>query len=226
MKIALFSLTKNRLEYTQQTFKSLKKKTKIPYDHFVLDQGSTDDTVEWLKSFPHKQGKIYVYPLAMNIGINRGVNFIVDKIGKDYDIIVKIDNDVEIETTDWLDKMIKALAPKSLISPYVKGLIDNRGGVQRYTHIDKLNIGLTPFIGGICMVGHRSAWYEDSGGWEFPSPKHAGGDRSFCMKLELAGYKFGYVENVIVKHVESTAGQLEKYPVYFEKRKVERTKIF
>ncbi len=226
MRIALFTLTKDRLEYTKQTFTSLKKKTKLPYDHFVLDQGSTDGTVEWLQNFTHGLGKIYVYPLGMNIGINRGVNFIIDKIGKDYDIIVKIDNDVEIETDGWLEKMIKVLAPKSVISPYVKGLIDNRGGVQRYSTIKELNIGLTPFIGGICMIAHSRAWYEDSGGWEFPVPKHSGGDRSFCMKLELAGYKFGYKEDVIIKHIESTAGQLEKYPKYFEKRKVEHSKIF
>jgi GT2 family glycosyltransferase len=226
MKVALFTLTKDRLEYTKQTFKSLKKKTHIPYDHFVLDQGSKDGTVDWLNSFTHKLGKIYVYPLNMNIGINRGVNYIVDKIGDRYDIIVKIDNDVEIETDGWLEKMIKVLAPKSVISPYVKGLIDNRGGVNRYSHIKELNIGLTPFIGGICMIGHRKAWNEDSGGWEYPRPKHAGGDKAFCQKLELAGYKFGYVENVIIKHIESTTGQHERYPDYFKLRKEERTKIF
>lgn len=226
MKIALFTLTKNRLEYTKQTFQSLKRKTHTPYDHFVLDQGSTDGTVEWLNKFTHKLGKVYVYSLVMNIGINRGVNYIVDKIGDDYDIIVKIDNDVEIETDGWLEKMIKVLAPRSVISPYVKGLIDNRGGVDRYGNIKELNIGLTPFIGGICMIGHRQAWKEDSGGWEFPRPKHAGGDKAFCSKLQMAGYRFGYKEDVIIKHIESTTGQHERYPDYFKLRKEERTNIF
>jgi len=29
------------------------------------------------------------------------------------------------------------------------------------------------------MIGLRRAWKEDSGGWEYPVPKHAGGDKAF-----------------------------------------------
>jgi GT2 family glycosyltransferase len=226
MKIALFTLCKDRLHYTQRSFESLRTKTQIPFDHFVLDQNSQDDTVRWLKHFTYKQGKLYVYPLAMNIGINRGVNFLIDKIGKDYDIIVKVDNDVVYETKGWLDKCLRVLKPKMLISPYVKGLIDNRGGVDRIGYIPEAKIGLTPFIGGICMIGLKQAWSKDSGGWEFPVPKHAGGDKAFCGKLSLAGYRFGYVEDVIIKHIETTFGQYERYPEYFIKRKVEKTEVF
>jgi len=226
MKIALITLTKDRLKYTKKTFKSLKEKTTIPYDHFVLDQNSQDKTVDYLDQFPHRLGDLNVYALTQNIGINRGINFLVERIGDKYDTIVKIDNDVEIETKGWLKKCIGAMSKKMLISPYVKGLIDNRGGVPRYAHIKERNIGLTPFIGGICMIGHRNAWTKDSGGWTYPVPKHAGGDRDFCMKLKLKGYRFGYKEDVIIKHIESTAGQHERYPDYFKLRKKERSVIF
>jgi len=226
MKIAIFTLTKDRLYYTKKTLQSLKKKTHIPFDHFILDQDSRDETVNWLNKFTYKQGKLYIYPISTNIGINRGVNFILDKIGKDYDIIVKLDNDVEIETNGWLKKCINVLNKKFLISPYVKGLIDNRGGVNRYGHIKELNMGLTPFIGGICMIGLRRAWTKDSDGWEFPVPKHAGGDRAFCMKLSLSGYRFGYIENVVIKHQETTKGQHQRFPNYFKKRQTERKVVF
>jgi len=225
MKIALFTLCKDRFAYTKRTFQSLAKKTHIPYDHFVIDQGSKDKTIEWLNQFTYKQGKVYVYPLAMNIGINRGVNFAIDRIGEKYDAVVKMDNDVEIETDGWLEKCLKVLRPKLLLSPYIKGLIDNRGGVNRIG-FDNNAIGYTSFIGGICMIGLRRAWKEDSGGWEFPVPKHAGGDLAFCKKLTLTGYRFGYKENVIIKHLETTAGQFERYPDYFKERKQERTKVF
>lgn len=225
MKVALFTLTKDRLEYTKGTFKSLKEKTKTPHDHFVIDQGSKDNTVKWLQSFTNQLGKVYIYPLSTNIGINRGVNFAVDRIGTEYDVIVKLDNDVEIETEGWLEKCLKVLRPKLLLSPYIKGLIDNRGGVDRIGFDDNI-IGYTPFIGGICMIGLRRAWKEDSGGWEFPVPKHAGGDLAFCKKLALAGYKFGYKEDVVIQHTETTRGQYEKYPEYFKERVVERRKVF
>ena len=61
MKIAIFSLTKDRLYYTKKTLQSLKEKTHIPFDHFILDQDSQDKTVEWINGFTHKQGEIYVY---------------------------------------------------------------------------------------------------------------------------------------------------------------------
>jgi len=224
MKVAIFTLTKDRFSYTKRTFQSLAKKTHIPYDHFVIDQGSEDKTVEWLNQFHNQLGKVYVYPLAMNIGINRGVNFAIDRIGEEYDVIIKLDNDLEIETDGWLEKCLKVLRPKLLLSPYVKGLIDNRGGVNRIG-FDNI-IGYTPFIGGICMIGLKQAWKEDSGGWEVPKPKHAGGDLSFCMKLQLAGYRFGYREDVIIKHIDTTVGQQEKYKDYFELRKQERSVIF
>jgi len=227
MKIALFTLTKDRLNYTQRTLKSLRSKTSVPFDHFILDQNSKDKTVEWLNQFTYKQGKLFVYPLAINIGINRGVNFIVDKIGSEYDIIVKVDNDMTIETQDWLKKCLKVFKPKLLLSPYIKGLIDNRGGVARTRCLDgDIKIGFTHFIGGMCMIGLRKAWYEDSGGWEYPVPRHAGGDRAFCLQLALKGYKFGYKEDVVIKHIESTSGQHERYSDYFRKRKSERRVIF
>lgn len=225
MKIALFTLTKDRYQYTKKTFESLRKKTTIPYDHFVLDQNSKDKTVAFLNKFTNPLGNIYVYPLNKNIGINRGVNFLVKRMKDKYDTIVKIDNDVEIETKGWLKKCITSMNKKMLISPYVKGLIDNRGGVPRYD-TGLYNIGLTPFIGGICMIGYKDAWYKDSGGWTFPVPKHAGGDRDFCMKLSLKGYRFGYKEDVIIKHIETTEGQYEKYPQYFKLRKTERSVVF
>ena len=75
------------------------------------------------------------------------------------------------------------------------------------------------------MIGLRRAWNKDSGGWEFPVPKHAGGDKAFCANLSLSGYRFGYVENVCIKHIETSLGQIERYPNYFQLRKYEKTHI-
>jgi GT2 family glycosyltransferase len=220
MKVAIFTLTKDRSEYTERFLNSLNEKTKHPFDHFIIDQASKDNTVKLVSDFPNQLGKRYVYPLDRNIGINRGVNFAVDRIGN-YDIIIKMDNDVEIETNEWLAKCIYTLRPKLLFSPYVKGLVLNRGGVDRVGYLEGI-IGQTPFIGGICMIGLRRAWTTDSNGWTVPAPLHAGGDKDFCGKLSLEGYVFGYKEDVVINHMDDTLGQESKYPEYFRKRKLER----
>jgi len=223
MKIAIFSLTKNRLDYTKLCLSALKKHTKLKYDHFIIDQASSDETVKYLQISKHLLN-LKIYPLKKNIGINRGVNFALDKIGKNYDVIVKIDNDGQIQTKGWLKKIIDVLGKKEVLSPYVLGLRDNRGGVNRIGFDKERKIGFTPFIGGICMIAYKNAW-ENSNGWEFPAPLHAGGDRNFCQRLSLEGYRFGYKEDVVIYHIDNTERQENKYKDYFKLRKQERVTI-
>lgn len=222
MKIVLFSLTKNRSDYTKKFLSDLNEKTNFPFDHYFLDQGSTDNTLEILRDFPSVNGSRFVYPLNKNIGINRGVNFLIDRIGKQADIIVKMDNDMEIETPDWLLGCVKVLEKKLVVSPYIKGLIENRGGVNR---IGKLPLGVSevPFLGGMCMIALREAWEI---GWSVPTTLHPnGGDIDFCKKLSLEGYRFGYKEDVVIRHQKTSAGQKEEKEEYFKLRKHEKETI-
>lgn len=203
MKIAIFTLTKDRLELTKQMMASLDKNTHIPFDHYIIDQGSTDGTVEWLKTFTYKLGKLYVFPLVKNIGINSGDNFALDKIGMGVDVILKLDNDALIMTDSWLEKCLSVLKPKLIVSPFILGLLENRGGVPRYAYDKKNNLGYTPALGGICMIGHTKAWFEDSGGFPacMPADYHHD-DMEFCAKLRENGYKFAYLESVIIRHID------------------------
>ena len=197
------SLCKNRLEYTKLFMESLEAKTHIPFDHYILDQGSTDGTIKYLTDFKKKVGNIYLFTLPKNIGINRGINFLLDKIGKEHDIIIKLDNDALIITDSWLEKCVSVLRPKLLISPFVEGLIENRGGINRIGYDGANNIGFTPAIGGICMIGFAKAWKEDIGVLEYPTFYHAHMDMRVCFKLSLKGYEFGYIENVYIRHMNN-----------------------
>jgi len=201
MKVAIYTLTQNRLELTKQMMASLDKNTHIPFDHYIIDQGSNDGTVEWLKTFTYKLGKLYIFPLNQNIGINSGDNFALDKIGREYDVIIKLDNDAIIETDFWLGKCLSVLKPKLLLSPFVLGLLDNRGGVPRYAYNKENNLGFTPALGGICLIGHTKAWFEDSGSFPVGMPAdYHHDDMEFCARLKEAGYRFAYVEDVIIEH--------------------------
>ncbi len=48
MRIAVLTLTRDRLDYTQHCFQTLQEFAGCDFDHYVLDQGSTDDTVDCL----------------------------------------------------------------------------------------------------------------------------------------------------------------------------------
>ena len=224
MKIGIFTLTKNRAEYTEKMLKALNEKTNLPFDHFVVDQGSTDKTLELLNDFPHPLGNRFVYPLSKNIGINRAVNFAVDKM-QDYDIIIKYDNDMEAITDNWLIQCLQSMQTKMLLSPYISGLLENRGGVKRTGQVFPNNVSLAYAIGGMVMIGLKKAWTVDSGGWTIPAALHAGGDMDFCAKLRLEGYVFAYKEDVIIRHMDTSQGQIEKYPEYFKLRKLEKVTV-
>jgi GT2 family glycosyltransferase len=209
MNIAIFTMTMNRLELTKLSMESIDKNTHIPFDHYIIDQGSTDGTLDWLKTFTYKLGKLYVFSLPRNIGLNAGDAFAVDKIGKRYDVILKLDNDALIMTDGWLEKCLMVLKPKMLISPFVLGLLDNRGGVPRYTYDKDNNLGYTPALGGICHIGFTKAWFEDSGGFDSSlHPDFHHDDMEFCARLKEAGYKFAYKEDVVIRHLDTTKKSL------------------
>ena len=51
MSAKLLMVTYNRLELTKQTLDSIFKNTKTPFELVIVDNASTDGTVEFLKDF-------------------------------------------------------------------------------------------------------------------------------------------------------------------------------
>ena len=74
MNIAVLSLTRDRLPYTQHCFATLRENAGCEYDHYVLDQGSTDGTGDWLRDHMDIAPVI----LMENIGINRALNLMLE----------------------------------------------------------------------------------------------------------------------------------------------------
>jgi len=56
MKIAIYTLTRDRLQYTQDCFSSLWQNAGMPFDHYIVDNGSEDGTVEWLMQEAERLG--------------------------------------------------------------------------------------------------------------------------------------------------------------------------
>jgi GT2 family glycosyltransferase len=99
MKIAAVTITYNRLELTKKTVDSFYSKTNVDY-HLFVDNGSTDGTQEYLKSkFDH-------VPLDKNYGITEAFRVGVERL-KDFDFILKLDNDIETVTDQIIEKMLK-----------------------------------------------------------------------------------------------------------------------
>lgn len=221
-QVLIYTLSWDRLEYTKRCIRAIRKKTKYPYRHLILDQGSKDGTKDWLMLQPD----ILITIRDTNIGISAAMNHI-HTLYSNYDYYVKLDNDAEVLTDGWLTKMVNAQEDprkhrEMILSPYVKGLVAHKGGVGRGipdNHpqaFDKYNVRYAPNLGGICLMYNNRIW-EDFGGYPDNRPKHYANDFELTGKWQELNFYNGYVEDIFVLHMDGTLGQQKKYPEYFDR---------
>lgn len=96
----ILMLTCNEWKYTQMTISSIKRKTQTPYKLIVIDNGSTDETVQELR----KDLSIYHIENSCNLGFSTGFNIGLMMVETPY--FVLSNNDV-IVTENWLATMIE-----------------------------------------------------------------------------------------------------------------------
>lgn len=219
-RVAVFSITYDRLSYTKKSFETLQKTAKYQFDHLVIDNGSTDGTTEWLLKNSH-----WHILNPNNYGISKASNQAIEEIKKkDYDIIVKWDNDCFGLTPGWLEKMVDIWKSNHMfaLSCYVQGLVDNPGGSPRvgYGTVKGQLIGVTQHLGGICHFVDAHAY--DKFKWNDNSFLHGVQDMEMSQYLRFNGYTMGYLENYFVSHGLGTEQQKKDFKEYFERRKKEK----
>ena len=239
LRIAIYTLTMNRLEYTKQMYKALWNTAHYDFDWYVIDQGSKDGPAEWLKSLTRDGSKIpssdpgeycemniryRLYP--ENVGLAKGWNNIVEfiKAEGEYDVIIKVDNDAELMTSGWLAAMVEMFERNRnfILSPYVEGLEGSPGGVLRaraggespYIQINDKILGMVPNLGGIVFATPIEIWKN----WKFDELYEGNKDVVLSKYARGMGYTLAYMEEFRVWHIDGTAGQHRKYPDYFKGR--------
>src|SRR5258708_14063597 len=105
MRIAVYSITRDRLDYTKHCFASLREKAGQDFDHYLWDNHSEDGTKEWLLA--NLDDFAYVNLAASNYGIAQASNELIKVIKQrgPYDLIIKMDNDCEVVSDDILAKI-------------------------------------------------------------------------------------------------------------------------
>jgi GT2 family glycosyltransferase len=208
---AIWSMTYNRIYDVQRSFSSLWNLTQGPYLHYVLDQGSTDGTVDWLSDM-YREGRIHYLRLSpTNIGISRGSNELLDVImpGDYHSWIVKFDSDIIVQTPRWLERLIKRCPEKAAISPHVLGLIQHPGGAPRTSRDAKKRLGYVKHLGGAVNAAPTAAW-KDFGRWVVPAPAHGLQDTEFSNRLKDKGWKLCHAEDILVRHIRNVDHTAER----------------
>lgn len=227
-RIAIFTLTKDRLEYTKKSFSSMRKTAGLKFDHYIYDNGSTDGTVQWLKEYQKANEGVHVEFSPDNKGISIASNNLLDEMQEKYDIIMKSDNDAFYETEGWLKTMVKIWKSNHMLalSCYVSGLRDNPGGSERLGQAMICNelVGVVRHLGGICHFVDARAYRNFR--WDENSTLHGFQDMEMSKYLRESGYQQMYLENFYVSHGNGTSEQEKEYPEYFEKRRKEKQTIY
>ena len=144
-----------------------------------------------------------------------------------YDIVITTDNDVDFKTQDWLKTIIDIWERQKIIvlSPYIEGLKDNPGGAPRTGlkeagvpergYVGKHLIGFPRQMGNIVNAFPRKFF----DGFKFDENTFKHGTQTFQVANAAfsRGYVLGYMESVIVEHMDTTIGQEKKHPEEFKK---------
>ena len=101
MKTAVAILNWNGFSLLNKFLPSVIKNTPNNVDIYIIDNGSTDNSVNFIKTnFP----SVKIINLDDNYGFAKGYNLGIKKINAD--IICLLNNDVEV-TSNWIDPIIK-----------------------------------------------------------------------------------------------------------------------
>jgi len=185
--------TYNRLSLTQRTFDNFFITTKSPYRLIIIDNGSTDGTIEYLKSLKVNEfcQSYDLHLNAENLGIARGRNRGL-KIAEKYDseYFATIDNDCEFPD-NWLDKCIDVIS----VNPTFSIGVNMEDVVYPEITLNKKTFQLKQQgnLGSACMVFHKML-HERIGFFTTEYEKYGEEDSDWGFRSRLAGWKLGYIQ--------------------------------
>jgi GT2 family glycosyltransferase len=216
VKIAVLTLTRDRLPYTQACFASLHEYAGCDFDHYVLDQASDDGTFAWLEQEFNENRIGTIISQPENVGICRGMNELVELAlaSDDYDLIVKYDNDCQLTQPDTLKDVCSLVMDGGcILSPRILGLQNPPASMRELT-IGAETILDVPQIGGIFMA--IPAWVYDE--FRYDESQTLFDDVQLCWWYRRQGGTCGYVKRLEAWHYLTTAGQQADIPDYFTRK--------
>ncbi len=224
MKVLIVILNYNGIHLLKKHLSSVVKTDYPNFDICVVDNGSTDDSVEYLKKeYPN----IKIVKSNTNLGFGKGNNLGVSS-NPGYDAYVLVNNDVSVER-NWLSELVEvaesskdigAVGPKILYSKKKDGrYIINSAGMTVDSHymaydryegeIDSKKYNVTEEVscltGGVLLI-KKEVW-EKVVGFN-PKMFLYYEDVDFCLRIKDAGYKLYYCGSSVVyhDHMASTGG--------------------
>lgn len=236
-KTSIIILTYNHLDYTKDCIESIRRYTeKDTYEIVVVDNASSDETVNWLK----EQKDLKIVFNKENVGFPKGCNLGIELAEQENDILL-LNNDT-IVTENWLSNLQTCLYSDEKIGAV--GAISNhdanlQGCSFTYDDFDQMqklalkNNQSDPSkweekvcLIGYCMLIKRSVMNQVKGLDEEFSPGYIE-DNDLSLQIVQLGYRLMLCHDAFIHHYLGTAFHknplqflqlLQKNRTYFEQK--------
>lgn len=193
MTTSIMLVTYNRLPLTQRMLESLFQNTDSPFRLIIVDNGSSDGTIEWLKAMPQDHPLCQSYDFHFNeknLGIACGRNRamkIADKYNDEW--LSTADNDIEY-VPNWLTKCLDVLTANA---KFAIGL--NMEGIEY--PLMTLNGKQVQFkskgnLGTACTVFNRKL-HEAIGFFNTEFGLYGEEDADYFIRARVVGWQMGYL---------------------------------
>ncbi len=214
-------LSYNRLDFTKRSIAALHQMTDHPHRLVVVDNGSDEDTVAWLKE-AKRDGQIDIRLLNdENRGVAPAANQGWQALDAPY--YVKLDNDIVLTKRGWLSALVRAAntLPDA-------GMVGYNFEEQSYPLATRAGLHVRPrpvHLGGACVLVSEPA-HAAAGYWCEDYLPYSEEDFDMGYRLERAGFSHYYMEDEDVglhlphgratQLVDGTASDDEGDPEYRE----------
>ncbi|MGP8321261.1 MAG: glycosyltransferase, partial [Methanosarcinaceae archaeon] len=226
--VSIIILSHNQLEYTKKCIESIFRHTKESFELIMVDNGSTDGTVEYLETevgsrkseveSRRSEGRIKIIKNKENLGFAAGNNQGIAVAMGDY--ILLMNNDIVV-TPNWLDSMISCAERNPRIgivgpmSNYVSGPQLVKDVTYNITDLDGLDDFAAEFsrkytgkakrflrVVGFCMLIKRAV-IDRIGGMDNSYGLGNFEDDDFSLRATLAGFESWMAEDCFIHHFGS-----------------------
>lgn len=195
----------NNLNWTRQCVESVYSKSAgREFEFIVIDNNSTDGTSKYLDQISTQHNNMRVIKNEQNIGVapswNQGVR------ESKYDYVCIINNDIIIQSDDWLFNMVKVLKKNPSVywtSPRTCYSLDPKEVSYNPSHFEQLryNREWSEYVVACCFACPKSIFDEDDMGMfdeDFDTKYYE--DLDFISRILEKGKRVKMASSVLVYH--------------------------
>lgn len=206
-KVFFAILTHDCLAYTKRCLDTLARTVPFAHEVFVVDNASSDTTLEWLRS--GRAPNVHAFSSPVNLGVAGGRNALLDLVTPhlpDDGFVVFLDNDLEF-TPGWTEPFVAMF--EAFPEAGVAGVVGHEilvGAEARELLPSPLETRPVDVVSGgfACWVRARAA--VDIGAFDVRTGSFWHEDDDYCIRALAAGWEVFAVPEARVIHHEHQSG--------------------